>query len=163
MTTKADYTEQEWKLLLLSPTYAGTYVMTADMSVMGVMREMKAMSKAMTTLQPPAGAQELVSAVVSDIEAKAKNKEEIKASEAEEGKDGQDGREPARQGLRQTADLLDQKCSADEAAGFKQWLVGIGQTVAEADKEGSHFGRGGVAVTDKEKTALAEINTYLGL
>lgn len=163
MTTKANFTEQEWELLLLSPTHAATYVMTADMSVMGVMREMKALSTAMTKLQPPADAQELVSSVVSDIEARAKNKEKIKSSGVAEGQEGQDGREATRQGLRQTATLLDHKCSAAEAAGYKQWLLAIGQAVAEADKEGSHFGIGGVRVTDKEKTALAEMNTYLGL
>ncbi len=87
----------------------------------------------------------------------------METPEVEEGQEGEDGREPARQGLRQAADLLDEKCLSEEAAGFKQWIMDIAQAVAEADKEGSHFGIGGVKVTNKEKAALAEIKSYLGL
>ena len=160
MTTIKDFTDDEWQLILLAPTQAATYIMTADMSVMGAFREMKAMMKAMLELQPAPAAQELVSSVIEDIQTKSKNKEKI---EAPEGKKGEDPREPARQGLQQAAALLDQKCSAEEAIGYKQWVAAVAQAVAEADKEGSHFGMGGVRVSDKEKTALAEINTYLGL
>lgn len=49
----------------------------------------------------------------------------------------------------------------EAAAGVKQWLLDIAQSVAEADKEGSHFGIGGQRVTEKEQAALAEINTIL--
>ncbi|HET6444744.1 MAG TPA: hypothetical protein VFI27_09220 [candidate division Zixibacteria bacterium] len=72
-------------------------------------------------------------------------------------------REVIRQGLQKADDLVDARCSLEEATGFKQWLLDIAQAVAEADKEGSRFGIGGVRVTDKEQMALAEIRTALGL
>ena len=72
--------------------------------------------------------------------------------------EGQDPREPARHALQQTAVLLDEKCSPEEAAGFKQWLIGLAQSIAEADKEGNHFGIGGQRVRDKEPAALTEFN-----
>jgi hypothetical protein len=59
--------------------------------------------------------------------------------------------------------LLDAKCTQEEAAGFKQWLLDVAQAVAEADKEGSHFGIGGQRVSDKEQTALAELTTLFNL
>jgi hypothetical protein len=163
ITTKENFTTEEWQLLILAPTYAATYIITADMSIMGAVREMKAMMNTVVHPNPPAAAQELVNSVSADIQAKTKNKEEIKAPEIEKGQEGADGREPARQGLRQAAALVDERCAPEEAAGLKQWLLDIAQTVAEADKEGSHFGRGGVMVTDKEKAALAEIASFIGL
>ncbi len=158
MTTKENYTTEEWNILIMAPPNAATYIITADMSVMGAMREMKALSKALKHPTPPEGAQELVTSLITDIQAKTKNKESLEAPTSEEG---QDPREPARQGLQQAAALLDEKCTSEEASGFKQWLIDIAQAVAEADKEGSHFGIGGVRVTEKEEVALAEIKTIL--
>lgn len=160
MTTKDDYSPEEWNLLLTAPTNAAVYVMTADMSVMGAFREMKAFGKELEDSHPPAGAQELVTALITDIHEKSKNKEKIEAPQSEEG---EDPREPARRGLQQVGQLLDEKCAPEEAVGFKQWLLAVAQAVAEADKEGSHFGLGGVRVSDKEKAAIAEIQSLVAL
>ena len=158
MTTKNDFTAEEWQLLTLAPVNAGSYIITADLSVMGAIREMKALGKALKDSTPPAAAQELVAELIADAEAQAKNEEEKETAPAQEG---EDVREPIRQALQQTATLLDAKCTPDEAAGFKQWLLDVAQAVAEADKEGSHFGIGGQRVSDKEQTALAELATLL--
>ena len=147
MTTKQDFTSEEWNLLLAAPVHAASYIMTADMSLMGAIREMRALDKMITNPAPPESAGQLIGSVIADIQAKSKNKEKLVAPPAEEG---QDPREPARQGLRQAAALVEAKCSPEEAAGFKQWLVEIAQTVAAADKEGSHFGIGGQRISDKE-------------
>ena len=160
MTTKADYTTEEWNILLTAPPNAATYVITADLSVMGALKEMKALGKALKKPSAPAAAQGLVDALVADIQEKTKNKESVETQEVQEG---EDAREFVRQGLQGAADLLDAKCSPEEAAGFKQWLLDVAESVAEADKEGSHFGSGGVRVTEKEKAALAEIKSTLGL
>lgn len=160
MSDKADFTTEEWKLLMAAPTHAATYVMTSDMSVLGVVREMKAFGKALTKPTIPPGAQDLVSSLIADMQAMTKNKEKIEVPTAESG---EDPREPARIGLSHTVDLLDEKCAAEEAHGFKLWVRDIAQVVAEADKEGSHFGFGGVHISDKEEAALAEIEQILGL
>jgi 5-formyltetrahydrofolate cyclo-ligase len=158
MTTKNDFSAEEWELLTVAPVNAGSYIITADLSVMGAIREMKALGKALKDPTPPAAAQELVTALITDAEAQAKNKEEKETAPAQEG---EEVREQIRQALQQTATLLDAKCTREEAAGFKQWLQDVAQAVAEADKEGSHFGIGGQRVSDKEQTALAELTTLL--
>jgi hypothetical protein len=160
MTTRTAFTSEEWTLLLLSLTNVTGYVITADMSVMGALKEMKAMGKAVEQQSAPPAAQELVSALVADLKKKSDNKESVAAPEV---KEDDEAREVMRQGLQEAAGVLDAKCSPEEAAGFKQWLLDLAQTVAEADKEGSHFGFGGVQVTDKEKKALAELRSTLGL
>lgn len=66
--------------------------------------------------------------------------------------------------LRAGAALLDARCTPDEAAGTKRWLLEIAQVTAEAGKEDQGFlGRGGVMVNDKERAALALVAEALGL
>lgn len=160
MTTKADFTDKEWTVLLQALPNAATYVITADLSVVGAMREARALAKALEEPSVPPAAQELADSVMADVEEKSKNKEKVDAVEI---KEGEDARQVIRESLEQASALLDAKCSPEEAAGFKQWLLDLATAVAKADKEGSHFGFGGVRVTDKEKTALAEIASTLGL
>ena len=62
--------------------------------------------------------------------------------------------------LRQLGALVDSKAPGD-AAAFKGWLRQISQHVAEAATEGGFLGIGGVAVSDAEKAALAEISGAL--
>ena len=160
MTTKTDFNAEEWTLLLQSLTYVTGYVITADMSVMGALKEMKAMGKAVEQQSAPPAAQELVSSLVSDLKEKSDNKESVAAPEV---KEDDEAREVMLQGVQNAADVLDAKCSPEEANGFKLWLLDIADAVAKADKEGSHFGIGGIQVTEKEKTALTELRSRLGL
>ena len=63
--------------------------------------------------------------------------------------------------LREVSKILDAK-APDDAAGFKAWLRGISQKVAEASAEGGFLGVGGVQVSDAEKATLADISKALG-
>jgi len=66
--------------------------------------------------------------------------------------------------LRGVAALLDTRVDPDEAAAYKGWLMSIATAVAAAGKEDQGFlGRGGVAVNDKERLALAAIAGVLGV
>ena len=160
MTTKADFTNEEWTVLLQTLANVTTYVITADPSIVGAIREARALDKALREPSVSPAAQELVDSVLADLEQKSKNKEKREPIEV---KEGEDVRQVLRKSLEQAAALLNAKCSPEEAAGFKQWLLDLATVVAKADKEGSHFGIGGVRVTDKEKTALAEVASTLGL
>jgi hypothetical protein len=66
--------------------------------------------------------------------------------------------------LRAGAALLDARCTPEEAAGTKRWLLEIARVTAEAGKEDQGFlGRGGVMVNDKERAALALVADALGI
>ena len=58
--------------------------------------------------------------------------------------------------------LVDAKGGAD-ADGFKRWLAGLGERVAQAATEGGFLGIGGTRVSDKEESTLADIRTALGI
>jgi hypothetical protein len=62
--------------------------------------------------------------------------------------------------LRAVSEIVDAKAQ-DDAAGFKAWLQDVAQKAAEAGTEGGFLGFGGVAVSDAEKSTIAEISSAL--
>jgi hypothetical protein len=157
VTTKADYTREEWELLLKAPMMAAMAVVAASPSgPIGMLKEMFAVGKGFL-----AGAEgttnSLIAAVVADIKAgnrpsmPAERPTELSAVKAQ-----------ALGSTRALAALLTRK-APDEAEGFKRWLLATAQHAAEAAKEGGFLGMGGVPVSDAEKTALAEVAGALGI
>ena len=158
MTTKKDYTPEEWHLLLLAPTNIATFIVMTDLSLVGMIKEMRAFAKALKEPDPPRSDNELISAMVADLQEIMNTKGE-KLKSPEKAKQGKAAREAARQALQQTAALLDEKCTPKEAAGVKQWLMNLARIVAEADKEGPFWRRGGERISGKEQAALAELDS----
>ena len=162
MTTKADYTEEEWNELVQAPITAGLMVMMSDAHVTSMMGEMKGMMKGMINQPLPEGAQELVGSLIEDIKAKSENKEKMEQPDMK-GKDPDTVMADMLGQLGSVASLLDEKCPEDEATGFKQWIMGVAETTAEAGREGGFLGIGSVRVSDKEKAAMQKISQTLGL
>lgn len=162
MTTKADYTEEQWEELIMAPVLSGMLIITSDLAVTSVMGEMAGMMKAVVNQPVPDGAQELVGSLVADIKAKSENKEKLETPDTK----GQDAEKIIAEMLQQLADvsaLLDEKSSPEEAAGFKQWIMGVAEATAEAGREGGFLGIGSVRVSDKEKAMLDRISEALNL
>ena len=159
MTTKADYTEQEWELLLRAPVLAGSYIMIADLSVTALGKEMKGMYEAMVSSVAPIEAEDLITALVADIKARAENKEKLPELETADDADPQ---AQVLEQLGQALAILEEK-APHEKEGFSVWLMGVAQATAEAGKEGGFLGIGAVRVSDKEKAALEELRRYFGL
>ncbi len=160
MTTKSDYTEEEWNGLMTAPVMAGTYIIAADVSITAMGKEMKGMLKAIQKQDVPEASRDLVGAVVADIVAKSSDKEKMEAPEMEKGPDGL---QQILNGIVEATAVLETKSNPDEAAGYKQWVLQVAQATAEAGKEGGFLGIGAVRVSDKEKAALAKLKTTLGL
>jgi hypothetical protein len=73
-------------------------------------------------------------------------------------------RERAEATVRSALALVDAGATAEEAAAYRAWLLGIATAVAQAGMEDQGFlGRGGVLVNDAERAALAGLATILGL
>jgi hypothetical protein len=165
MATKADFTADEWKLLLQSPLIAGVAISAADPSgLIGMMKESMASARALIQAKTDPNADALVKAVAGEFE-------------TSEGRGlAQDGVKTAISGAKASADivskalaalkatsaLLDAKGGAD-AAPFKTWLAGVAKAVAEAAPEGGFLGFGGTQVSETEKTTVAQIAAALGV
>ena len=159
MTSKSDYSGEEWEGLLQAPIMAGMYIMVADVSVTAMGKEMAGMLKAIQAQETPNAAQDLVSAVVADIVAKSSNKEKLEQPELDKQ---QDPKAQIMKILKDDLAVLDEKSTPKEKAGFGSWLMTVAQATAEAGREGGFLGIGSVRVSEKEKAALAELKAELG-
>jgi len=160
MTTKADYTDEEWAGIVRAPVLAGAYIAVSDMSFFGMIGEMQGLVRAMNEKPAPDGATDLVAAVVADLQASEDAKEKLKLPETK------NSATQAAQLVHQLGldlEVLDRKSTPEETRAFKDWLMGIALAVAEATKEGGFLGVGAVRVSDKEQLALATLKRELGV
>ena len=165
MATKADFTPDEWKLLLQSPIVAGVAISAADPSgLIGLMKESMASARALIQAETDPNADALVKAVASDFETSAGRglaQDGVKAA-ISGAKAPADIVSKALDSLKAASALLDAKGGPD-AAPFKTWLAGVAKSVAEAAPEGGFLGFGGTQVSEAEKATVAHIAEALGL
>ncbi|MBP1929967.1 hypothetical protein J2741_002563 [Methanolinea mesophila] len=153
MVTKADFTADEWHLLVALPYAVSTAIIASAPNVMGVWSEVKATIEAPQALAPASGS---VLAGLVNADAQPKQKELIQEEQHIWRKDMAGYRTKVVAECKSVANALS-KVPAEEAVAYKKWVIAVGQKVAEASKE--H----GVAVSDPEKEALSEISAALGL
>jgi hypothetical protein len=146
MTTKADFTEEEWNQVLEGPTSAGMVVTTAERG--GTFRETFAMAAAYTDARKEHGASELLDEIVTH----RPKTDRIKAHSKEELKDGYLDE------LRAAVALVTDKATPAELGDYRLFVVSLAKKVAAAKKEkGSDDG-----VSPVEAAAISEIESALG-
>ena len=144
MTGKADFTEQEWDLVLEGPPSAGMIVITAQRG--GTFRETIAIAKAYTEARKEHGQSELLDAIVA---AKPES-DHTRYHSPDELKQAGLGH------LRDAVELLGRKATAEELAEYKRFVLTLTEKVAHAHRE--H----GVEVSPSEQAAIGEIADALG-
>lgn len=142
MTTKADFTEQEWELVLEGPTSAGLIVITAQRG--GTLRETISMAKAYAEARQQHGQSELLDAIV----AAKPEVDHTRYGSAE------DLKEHCLAHIRDAVALLAGKATPQELDEYKRFIVTLAEKVANAHREG---GRGEDPISDAEQAAIAEI------
>jgi hypothetical protein len=160
MTTKADFTAEEWQPLLQAPAAVGLYIMTADKNfVIGCKKEAMAISDGILKKE-----KESNSELLASLLAEFKNKETAARARIDfDRKDIEDIQQTTASILKQAADILNLKATPEESTEIRQWLYDLGVKAANAAKEGGFLGFGGVRVSDAEKAALRKIAWILGL
>ena len=144
MTGKADFTEQEWDLVLEGPPSAGMFVVTAQRG--GPIRETLAIARAYVEARQHHGESELLDEIVAA-------KPEIDHTRYHSL---DELRQHALQHLRDAVELLERKATPDEVEGYKRFVVTLADKVAGAHREG------GAAVSEPERAAIDEISASLG-
>jgi hypothetical protein len=147
MTSKADFSAEEWKLVLEGPPSAGMIVITAQRG--GTVREMITMAKAYAEARQLHGQSELLDEIVAAKpemdHTRYHSVEELKAR--------------CLAHLRDAVALLEGKATAQEVDDYKRFIVNLADKVAKAHREGS---RGEDPVSDAERAAVAEIAQAVG-
>ncbi len=154
MASKADFTAEEWDVFRKAPTLAGLMVMWASPSgPIGVMRESTAMAQSLREEDVQART-ELLQVLAEDLRS---NYTIYKV----EANDAEAVRTEALAELRKLAALLRDKATEEEAAEVKEWILRGARNVAEAAREKTILGFGGVKVSVEEETALTLIEVAL--
>ena len=158
MATKADFTVDEWKLILGSPMLTGMAVTLAEPSgLWGLMQEGMASGQALLAARKDPGALSLVKDIVADMETgdgRTAAREGVKAQLT--GKTPAELKAQVLTTLTRVSDILDAKAGADSGP-FKAWLKHVSERVAEASTEGGFLGFGGVKVTEAEKASIEDV------
>jgi hypothetical protein len=144
MTGKADFTPQEWGLVLEGPPSAGMIVVTAQRG--GTIRETVAIAKAYVEARRQHGASELLDEIVAAKPAI----DHTRYHSVEELKQQGLGH------LRDAVELLERKATPDEVDGYRRFVLALADRVAGAHREG------GAAVSEAERAAIDEISGSLG-
>jgi hypothetical protein len=145
MTSKSDFTAEEWKLVLEGPPSAGMIVVTAQRG--GSFRETVAMAKSYTEARQQHGKSELL----DDIVAAKPERDHTHYHSPEELKTH------GLQLLRDAIALLATKASVEEVGEYRQFIITLSQHVAAAHRE--H----GVEVSEAEQAAINDITEALGV
>ncbi len=150
MAGKADFTDEEWELLLEAAPGAGMMVVMSDRG--GTFRETFSMAKAYTELRKEPGKSQLIDEIVSakpDLDhTRHTSKEELD--------------EAVLQRLTEAIALLEEKATPEDVEEYKAFAWSIAEHVANARKEG-FLGFSGERVSDEEEAALEQIKSTLGL
>jgi hypothetical protein len=159
MTSKADFTDEEWTRLGRAPIVAGMAISLADPG--GPIEALKETSASLKTVLEAAqtgGRGELVDAVAKDVAEKAQHREnplgDFKPKGAMAG-------ETVLEELRAVNALLNEKATPEEAEAFRNWLVEAAQRAADAAKEGGFMGFHAERVSAGEQQMLDKLREVL--
>jgi hypothetical protein len=143
MTTKSDFTPEEWTLIQEGPMTAGMILLAAESG--GTFRETFALARAYTDARKQHVESELLDELVA---AKPQfDRHRYKTPE--------DLHDEGLKAVAQAAAVVRAKATPEESAAYDEFVVTAASSVAEAHKE--H----GEAVSEKEQAALDEIRAQL--
>lgn len=143
MTTKADFTPDEWTAILEGPPMAGTMIVLAAKG--GTFRETIAMAKAYTETRSLHGASELLDEIVSTKPHVDRTRFHSHEELTQHGVSV----------LSNAITLLSSKASAQEVDDYRGFVLALAKKVAEAHRED------GVAISPPEEAALKDIEGAL--
>jgi hypothetical protein len=159
MTTKADFTDEEWARLERAPIVAGMAISLADPGgPIEAVRESMAAIKTLTEAAQSGGRGELVDAVAKSV---AEKTQQRKSPLGDFKPRGAMAGEQILDELRAVNALVGQKATPEEAAAFREWLLTAAKRAAEAAKEGGFLGFKAERVSEGEQRMLDKLREVL--
>lgn len=157
MTSKTDYTEEEWAALRRAPFVAGMAITLADPG--GPIEATKETLATMRAVSTPGSDRELLIAVSQDVMAMTQQHQsplgDLKLEGATAGVQILDE-------LRKANGILSAKATPEEAEDFRAWVVAAAQASANAAKEGGFMGFGAELVSQGERTMIQQVGEAVG-
>jgi hypothetical protein len=155
MTSKQDFTDEEWKRIRRAPLVAGFAISIADPG--GPIELAKETLASLRSATVPPSQEELLASVALDVQALAQQKQsplgDFKPTNGQLVLDE----------LRGVNELVTAKATPQEVDAFRGWLVATAQAAADAAKEGGFMGFGAERVSAGERQMLDQVRAALGL
>jgi len=159
MTTKAEFSEDEWATLVRSPIVAGMAITLADPGgPIEVVKETSAVLKVVTGSSDERD--DLVGELAREVRGLAQQRKnpvgDFKPRGALAGKEIVDE-------ISRAGEIVSAKASPEEAEAFRAWIIECAQSAADAAKEGGFMGFHAERVSQGEKDMLAQLRSALGM
>jgi hypothetical protein len=154
MTTKSDFTEEEWARVRRAPFVAGMAISMADPG--GPIEMAKESMGTVKSATNPPSREQLLTDIALDLQSMTQQRQNPLKDFKPQAPD------QIQEELRAVSDLVTSKASAEEAAAFKQWLLTTAQAAADAAKEGGFMGFGAIQVSEGETKMLDQLRVTIG-
>jgi hypothetical protein len=159
MTSKADFTDDEWARIKRAPFVAGMAISLADPGgPIEAVKETSATFKAVRAAEG-GGRGELPGAIAGEVVAEARQRKNPlggfkPSSGANAGVEILDE-------LGEVNRIISEKASPEDAAAVREWLIEAAQEAANAAKEGGFMGFHAERVSEGEQRMLDRLNEVL--
>jgi hypothetical protein len=159
MTSKADFTEDEWVRLKRAPFVAGMAISLADPGgPIEIVKETAATLKTVTDAAQSGGRGELVDAISKEVVAEASQRKsplgDFKAK-------GAMAVQQIVEELTAANGIVTAKATPEEADAYRDWLRSAAQEAANAAKEGGFMGFHAQRVSEGEQRMLDKLDEVL--
>ena len=154
MTTKTDFTEDEWTRVLRAPMVAGMAISLADPG--GPIEATKETMATLKSATNPPSREQLLAEVALEIQSMTQQHH----NPLKGWKPTKDGPAPGQQildELRAVHTSIAAKATPEETAAFGRWMLSSAQAAADAAKEGGFMGFHAERVSDREQSMLDQV------
>jgi hypothetical protein len=153
VTTKSDFSEEEWTRIVRAPFVAGLAITLADPG--GPIEAAKETMATMKSATSPPSREPLLADVALDIQAMTQERQHpLKGYKPT--KNERAGSQVVEE-LRAVKSLVAARATPEESAAFGAWLVASAQAAAEAAKEGGFMGFGAEQVSEGEQAMIDQV------
>jgi len=154
MTTKSDFSDEEWARIVRAPFVAGLAISLADPG--GPIEATKETLATLKSATNPPSREQLLADVALEIQAMTQQKQNpLKGYKP--SKDDLPGPQILDE-LRAVQDIVVAKATAEESAAFGRWLLATAQDAANAAKDGGFMGFGAHQVSQGEQAMLDQVS-----
>ena len=161
VTTRSDFSEEDWSRIVRAPFVAGLAISLADPG--GPIEAAKETMATLKSATNPPSREQLVTEVALDIQAEVQQK-----------RNPLKGYRPSSQGTAPSGEqvlveltavqaIVAARATPEETLAFGQWLVATAQAAANAAKEGGFMGFGAEQVSKGEQAMLDQVRAAVSL
>jgi hypothetical protein len=161
LTSRADFTDEEWARLGRAPLLAGLAISLSDPGgPIELVKESRAALKTVVEAARESSFGQFVQSVADDVAAKAQRRENPLAGFAPDRRRAKD---EILDELRSVYSLLVEKAGPDDVDDYREWIKTASQRAALAAKEGGFLGIGATRVSEREQQMLETLGEVFGV